>query len=86
MRLRSGDGWQGWPEAAPFDAIIVTCAPEEVPAPLVAQLREGGRLCIPVGPAGAVQELLLLVKRADGTLESRASHPVRFVPMRRATP
>jgi len=86
VRLRIGDGWQGWPEAAPFDAIIVTCAPEEVPAPLIAQLREGGRLCIPVGPAGATQELRLLVKRADGTLERKASHPVRFVPMKRAAP
>ena len=86
VRLRIGDGWQGWPEAAPFDAIIVTCAPDEVPAPLVAQLREGGRLCIPVGPAGATQELLLLVKRADGTLERKVSLPVRFVPMTRAAP
>ena len=84
--LAAIDGWQGWPEAAPFDAIIVTCAPEEVPAPLIAQLREGGRLCIPVGPAGATQELRLLVKRADGTLERKASHPVRFVPMKRAAP
>lgn len=84
--LRIGDGWQGWPEAAPFDAIIVTCAPEDVPAPLVAQLRAGGRLCIPVGPAGATQELLLLVKNADGALERRTSLPVRFVPMRRAAP
>jgi protein-L-isoaspartate(D-aspartate) O-methyltransferase len=86
VHLRIGDGWQGWPEAAPFDAIIVTCAPEEVPAPLVAQLREGGRLCIPVGPAGATQELLLLVKRAGGTLERKVSLPVRFVPMTRAAP
>ncbi|MFM8334859.1 MAG: protein-L-isoaspartate(D-aspartate) O-methyltransferase [Opitutaceae bacterium] len=86
VQLRIGDGWQGWPEAAPFDAIIVTCAPEDVPAPLVAQLRAGGRLCIPVGPAGATQELLLLVKNADGALERRTSLPVRFVPMRRATP
>lgn len=86
VRLRIGDGWQGWPEAAPFDAIIVTCAPEEVPAPLVAQLRAGGRLCLPVGPAGATQELLLLVKSVDGTLERKASLPVRFAPMRRAAP
>ena len=86
VTTKLGDGWQGWPEAAPFDAIIVTCAPEDVPAPLVAQLREGGRLCIPVGPAGATQELLLLVKRADGTLERKSSLPVRFVSMRRAAP
>ncbi len=86
IHVRIGDGWQGWPEAAPFDAIIVTCAPEDVPSPLIQQLRVGGRLCIPVGPAGAVQELLLLVKRPDGTLERKTSLPVRFVPMTRATP
>lgn len=86
VHVRIGDGWLGWPEAAPFDAIIVTCAPEAVPAPLVLQLREGGRLCIPVGPAGAVQELLLLVKRSDGTLERKSALPVRFVPMTRAPP
>lgn len=86
IHVRIGDGWQGWPEVAPFDAIIVTCAPEDIPSPLIQQLRVGGRLCIPVGPAGATQELLLLVKRPDGTLERKTSLPVRFVPMTRATP
>jgi protein-L-isoaspartate(D-aspartate) O-methyltransferase len=86
VHVRIGDGWEGWPEAAPFDAIIVTCAPEDIPAPLVRQLRAGGRLCLPVGPAGAVQELLLLVKRPDGTLERKSALPVRFVPMTRAAP
>lgn len=77
---RAGDGYQGWPEAAPFDAVIVTCAPEHVPAPLVAQLRDGGRMIVPVGPEGGVQELVLLTKRGD-TLERQAVLPVRFVPM-----
>ena len=77
--VRTGDGYQGWPEAAPFDAIIVTCAPENVPQPLVNQLRDGGRMIIPVGPAGN-QELVLLKKRGD-KLETKAVLPVRFVPM-----
>lgn len=79
VKVRIGDGYQGWPEAAPFDAIIVTCAPDQVPEPLVRQLREGGRMIIPVGPAGE-QNLYLLTKR-QGRLEQRAVLPVRFVPM-----
>ncbi len=77
--VRAGDGYQGWPEAAPFDAIIVTCAPEDVPRPLVKQLKEGGRMIIPVGSFGA-QNLVLLRKRGT-QLERRAVLPVRFVPM-----
>ncbi len=77
--VRAGDGYKGWPEAAPFDAIIVTCAPDHVPQPLVSQLKEGGRMIIPVGPAGD-QELLGLQKRGD-QVERRAILPVRFVPM-----
>jgi protein-L-isoaspartate(D-aspartate) O-methyltransferase len=79
INLRGGDGCQGWPEAAPFDAIIVACAPEQVPQPLVEQLRDGGRMIIPVGPMGD-QELMLLHKQ-DGRLEKSAVLPVRFVPM-----
>ena len=79
IRVRAGDGCQGWPEAAPFDAIIVTCAPEQVPPPLVEQLRDGGRMIIPVGPIGD-QELVLLCKRGE-QLEQRAVLSVRFVPM-----
>jgi len=78
LHLRTGDGYLGWPEEAPFDAIIVTCAPEAVPQPLVEQLKEGGRMIIPVG--GETQELYLLEKR-DGAVEERAVLPVRFVPM-----
>jgi protein-L-isoaspartate(D-aspartate) O-methyltransferase len=79
VMVRAGDGYQGWPEAAPFDAIIVTCAPQRVPQPLVDQLKEGGRMIIPVGPAG-YQELFLL-KKKGGKVEKQAVLPVRFVPM-----
>ena len=79
IHVRAGDGSQGWPEAAPFDAIIVTCAPEKVPPPLVEQLKDGGRMIIPVGPMGD-QELVLLRKQGE-QLEKRAVLPVRFVPM-----
>ena len=79
IHVRAGDGCQGWPEAAPFDAIIVTCAPEKVPPSLVEQLRDGGRMIIPVGPIGD-QELVLLRKQGE-QLEQRAVLSVRFVPM-----
>lgn len=79
IRVRAGDGYLGWPEAAPFDAIIVTCAPEKVPSTLVDQLREGGAMIIPVGPAGE-QELVLLRKRG-GRIRRQAVLPVQFVPM-----
>lgn len=79
VHVRAGDGYQGWPDAAPFDAIIVTCAPDHVPEPLVQQLKEGGRMIIPVGDANG-QRLYVLVKR-DGKTEQRAVLPVMFVPM-----
>ena len=79
VSVRHGDGYQGWPEAAPFDAIIVTCAPDHVPQPLVDQLKEGGRMVIPVGEQDD-QNLFLLRKRGD-RLEREAILPVRFVPM-----
>ena len=66
VRFRVGDGFQGWPEAAPFDAIVVTAAPPSVPAPLLAQLKPGGRLVIPVGGRDALQNLLVFTRRADG--------------------
>src|SRR5439155_5357091 len=63
VMVRAGDGYQGWPDAAPFDAIIVTCAPDHVPQPLVDQLKESGRMIIPVG-SGADQQLYILRKKA----------------------
>jgi protein-L-isoaspartate(D-aspartate) O-methyltransferase len=77
--VKNGDGYSGWPEVAPFDAVIVTCAPDKVPPPLAAQLKNGGRMIIPVG-AGLDQQLFLLLKN-DGQLAERAILPVRFVPM-----
>jgi protein-L-isoaspartate(D-aspartate) O-methyltransferase len=78
-RVKSGDGFRGWPEHAPFDAIIVTCAPDKIPAPLIEQLRDGGRMIIPVG-SGMNQELVLLRKTGD-KIEKQSVLPVRFVPM-----
>lgn len=80
VKTRIGDGYQGWREAAPFDAVIVTCAPEAVPPPLVEQLAENGRMIIPVGPEGKAQELILLRKHG-GKLQRKEVLPVRFVPM-----
>jgi len=80
VKVRIGDGYYGWPEEAPFDAIIVTCAATHIPPPLLAQLREGGRMCIPVGGVFQVQNLMLVEKR-DGKITSRNILPVRFVPM-----
>ncbi|MDH5834602.1 protein-L-isoaspartate(D-aspartate) O-methyltransferase [Luteimonas sp. M1R5S59] len=79
--VRSGDGYAGWPEHAPFDAIVVTAAPERIPAPLLEQLRPGGRLVIPVGPLHATQELRVVEKREDGSLHERVVAAVRFVPL-----
>jgi protein-L-isoaspartate(D-aspartate) O-methyltransferase len=79
VHVKVGDGYKGWPEHAPFDAVIVTCAPEHVPQPLVDQLKEGGRMIIPVGNYLA-QELYLLEK-ANGGMRQSAVLPVRFVPM-----
>jgi len=76
---REGDGYKGWPEAAPFDRIILTAAPAEVPKTLTDQLKAGGKLVAPVGEG--VQQLVVIEKRPDGSLESQASIPVRFVPM-----
>lgn len=78
--VRCGDGYIGWKEKAPFDAILVTAAAPEIPRPLVEQLVEGGRMVIPYGEAAAVQELLLLEKR-DGRIRRQSILPVRFVPL-----
>jgi len=80
VKVKTGDGYQGWPQYAPFDAIIVTCAPEDVPKALVEQLREGGRMVVPVGPQWTYQTLYLLRKQR-GELTQQAVIPVRFVPM-----
>jgi protein-L-isoaspartate(D-aspartate) O-methyltransferase len=79
VHVRAGDGYKGWPDAAPFDSIIVTCAPDHIPEPLIDQLKPGGRMIIPVG-GRTVQELILLEK-SSGQLKRRAVLPVRFVPM-----
>jgi protein-L-isoaspartate(D-aspartate) O-methyltransferase len=79
IHVRVGDGYKGWPEESPFDAIIVTCAPDKVPQPLVDQLKDGGRMVIPVGERFA-QELYLLEKK-NGRLKESVTLPVRFVPM-----
>lgn len=78
VEVRIGDGYKGWPEKAPFDAIIVTAAPEDVPPKLVEQLADGGRMVLPVGVT--YQELVLLEKK-DGKIERRYITGVRFVPM-----
>ena len=79
VHVRVGDGYRGWPEHAPFDAITVTCAPDHAPQPLIDQLKEGGRMIIPVGGFGN-QELYLLEKK-NGQLQRQSVLPVRFVPM-----
>ncbi len=81
VRTRIGDGFRGWPEHAPYDGIIVTCAAPQPPQPLVDQLRVGGRMVIPVDSGDFAQDLLVLTKRADGQLDRRRVAPVRFVPM-----
>ena len=81
VHIKMGDGYKGWPEEAPFDAIIVTCAPEKVPQPLVDQLEDGGRMVIPVGERFAQQ--LYLLEKKNGHLKESVTLPVRFVPMLR---
>lgn len=81
VKVLAGDGYQGWPDYAPFDAIIVTCAPDHIPQPLIEQLRDGGRMIIPVGVLED-QQLYLLQKRG-AKVEQKAVLPVRFVPMKR---
>ena len=84
IETRIGDGYNGWPERAPFDAIIVTAAAPQVPPALVAQLKPGGRMVIPVGGEGEVQFLHVMVKQADGSISTQRSLPVRFVPLTRS--
>ena len=81
VEVTAGDGYRGWPEHAPFDGIIVTAAPDEIPPPLLEQLKPGGRLVIPVGAEHGYQELLLVTVDADGHVQTRSMLPVRFVPL-----
>jgi len=81
LHVRIGDGYAGWPEQAPFDRIIVTCAPEDIPVPLQQQLAKGGRLVIPVGEPGGTQHMVVVTKNLQGKLSQARYYPVRFVPM-----
>ncbi len=80
VEVRHGDGYRGWPEKAPFDIILVAAAPPEVPQPLIDQLAVGGRLIVPVGGL-VIQQLLVIEKRPDGSVDRREVAPVSFVPM-----
>lgn len=82
VKTRVGDGYHGWPEAAPFDAVIVTCAAGHIPPPLLAQLAPGGRMVIPVGDPNQIQRLILVTKSPTGEVKTEDKMPVRFVPMR----
>lgn len=81
VHAKAGDGYKGWPEHAPFDSIIVTAAPDHVPQPLVEQLKEGGRMVIPVG--GSVMQRLNVLEKRDGVVKQTAAIPVKFVPLTR---
>jgi protein-L-isoaspartate(D-aspartate) O-methyltransferase len=83
VEVRIGDGYNGWPEAAPFDSIVVTAAPAEIPKPLIDQLKPGGRMVIPAGASYDSQNLLLLEKQPDGTSTTKRTLPVKFVPLTR---
>jgi len=81
VAVRQGDGYAGWPEEQPFDGIVVTAAAPNLPQALVDQLAPGGRLVIPLGPAGGEQILAVVTRAADGTVDRRDILPVAFVPM-----
>ncbi len=81
VTVRAGDGYAGWPEHAPFDGVIVTAAAEELPPPLLKQLKPGGKLVIPVGEHNGYQELLLVEVDEQGEVSKRSVLPVRFVPL-----
>lgn len=85
IQVRAADGYQGWPEAAPFDAVVVTCGADHVPEPLFEQLKPGGVLVIPVGDRHAAQVLRVITKGPQGERVTRELVPVRFVPLRRAS-
>jgi protein-L-isoaspartate(D-aspartate) O-methyltransferase len=80
VHVRYGDGYDGWPEHAPYDAILITAAAPASPAPLLAQLKPGGRMVVPLGDDYGNQELTVLTREADGGFSIRSVLPVRFVP------
>jgi protein-L-isoaspartate(D-aspartate) O-methyltransferase len=84
VHVKAGDGYLGWPDKAPFDAIVVTCGAKEVPEPLLKQLKPGGKMVIPVGETGQEQTLRVITQGSEGKPEVRELLPVRFVPLRRA--
>jgi len=86
IEVRHGDGYLGWPDAAPFDAILVTAAADSIPPALLEQLAPGGRLVMPVGDPGGIQFLELVEKSPAGRLSRRRLEPVQFVPLQRAEP
>ncbi|MFO7459369.1 MAG: protein-L-isoaspartate(D-aspartate) O-methyltransferase, partial [Desulfatiglandales bacterium] len=81
VHVKTGDGYFGWEEKAPFDRIIVTCAASLVPPPLLRQLKPGGKMCIPVGSRYTVQYLTMVEKSPEGSVTMRKTIPVRFVPL-----
>lgn len=83
VAVRQGDGYFGWNEAAPFDAILVTAAASQIPPPLLQQLKRGGRMVIPVGAPFALQHLVIVERDAEGRIRTRQTLPVRFVPLTR---
>jgi protein-L-isoaspartate(D-aspartate) O-methyltransferase len=83
VHVRVADGYYGWPEQAPFDAIVVTAAADYIPPPLIGQLKEGGRMVIPVGSPFLMQTLML-VEKEKGGIKTTSLAPVRFVPFRRS--
>lgn len=84
VETKVADGYYGWPEAAPYDGIVVTAAASQIPPPLVEQLKPGGRMVIPIGGAFFAQQLMLVEKQADGGITTRQLLPVQFVPFTRA--
>jgi protein-L-isoaspartate(D-aspartate) O-methyltransferase len=84
VHVKAGDGYEGWPDKGPFDVVVVTCGAKEVPRPLFEQLKQGGKMVIPVGEVGKVQTLRVITKGPGGKREVQDLLPVRFVPLRRA--
>lgn len=81
IQVKIGDGYEGWPDVAPFDRIIVTCAPNKIPPPLIDQLARGGKIVIPVGKANQIQYVVVVTKDKQGRVSQERRYPVRFVPM-----